>query len=38
MSGNRFGKGLAQAGMGQDEIVIHLEEGQLLAQAAFSLT
>ena len=34
----RLGQGLAQTGMGQDEIVIHLEQHQLLAQPLFALT
>lgn len=35
---NGLSQHLAQAGMGQDEIVIHLEQGQLLAQPVFALT
>src|SRR5205823_6859503 len=31
-------EGLAQTAMGQDEIVIHLEEHQLLTQSVFALT
>lgn len=32
------GQRLAQARIGQDKVVIHLEQGQLLVQAVFSLT
>jgi hypothetical protein len=38
MGGNRFGERLAQAGMGQDEIRIRLEQRQLLTEAVFALT
>jgi len=38
MGGNGLSQSLTQAGMGQDEIVIHLEQRQLLAQAVFTLT
>ena len=38
MGGFRDEQRLAQAGVGQDKMVIHLEEGQLLSQARFALT
>ena len=37
MGSNRFDERLAPAGMRQDDIVVHLEQGQLLVQAVFSL-
>ena len=37
MGGNGLSQSLTQAGMGQDEIVIHLEQDQLIPQACFAL-
>jgi hypothetical protein len=38
IGGNGFRQRLTQAGMGQDEVVIHLEQRQLLTQSIFTLT
>jgi hypothetical protein len=38
MGGNRLVERLAKAGVGQHEIVIHVEQHQLIPQACFALT